>query len=119
MRTTQPNVRPSDLGLWRRSEDGTRARWVWIYDPREVRVLDRTPTTEAHRREVRRQGSTFRLELETPEISDPNGSDRTYRTTCGGHKGGTRHTAHPTPWAAQEAALAWLDRRYRAEIREI
>jgi hypothetical protein len=112
--TRRTKVRASDLGVWDYTADGDKARWVWRYDPKDVTVLDaggvRYGFDAADIRRVNRD-SAMLLTI------DATGSWATLTTRGTLGRGGTRHSPYKDMYLAQLAALKWLDRRFKVEVK--
>lgn len=112
-RNTSKRVRPSDLGVWDYNHAASTARWVWRYNSEHLRVLDTGDVRHGGQPlDIRRRGADSSVLCRIEH--DTHHAFLTTRGTLG--KGGTRHSIHRDLIKAQDAALKWLDRRFRVEV---
>ena len=111
-RAWKNRVRTSDLGVWDYDHARGTARWVFRYDPAHVTVLDKGPARYGGGAlDIRRGTSKVMARIE-------QGVGGAYLVTRGANgKGGTRHRFYNSLELAQDAALAWLDRRFAVEVK--
>jgi hypothetical protein len=107
---TTTKLQAGDLGYWHWNEQGTVAVWRWRYRPNEIAVTDRVRDKPL---DVLRARGTFHLSMR----EDPRRPGEWIVKSCGTTgKGATRYRDYLDLHEANVIALAWLNRRFKAEV---